>query len=490
MIRYEKLTKMEDVAGRNDLREVRVGIRRHGDGGALGETLLEVANPQPFKFYDYVGIRNFAQHEERGVEVGVDFALLEKQKRVEAVGHFHDRTSGDYIGSVVFPTVEDANEGMLYQYVEIGDAARAGELAVVVDLTITHGDDTTTTLSITSVYCATSNPELNPTYQHIYPKKEDVTVIFGDDPSGDLPSVYTHDPDNVVISLFRAPQDAGDSDYVCNYGHSGAQAVIGIPAKGVVKLARGVEKAAFVNDGTDRPMVTITPMSGAGRAFTLDKLPDGEFSNGDFQYAFDTNWGVPIDTEGDLRKYNYRYEAKFKLVYNIREADDQILEVIIASNVKGLNTPSQLHYQTLPLIIMWGCVARGTLVTTASGDVPIEEVKIGDEILTRDGKTKVTNVWSGPEEKVVLVSLAGAEIRMTKDHPVFLAKDEKFERASNLKVGDELLDVAGKLNQIERIETVDFNDKVYNLSTESNSGFFANGMLTGDMYLQNNEEVK
>ncbi|MDR2082470.1 MAG: hypothetical protein LBP35_02410 [Candidatus Ancillula trichonymphae] len=46
------------------------------------------------------------------------------------------------------------------------------------------------------------------------------------------------------------------------------------------------------------------------------------------------------------------------------------------------------------------------------------------------------------------------------------------------------------MHAISKIQVLQYNDTVYNLSTGNNEGFFASGILVGDMYLQNREEIK
>lgn len=66
------------------------------------------------------------------------------------------------------------------------------------------------------------------------------------------------------------------------------------------------------------------------------------------------------------------------------------------------------------------CLARGTLVTTARGLVPIQDVRVGDLVPTRQGWRPVTDHWlSNPSAPVVRVELdSGHTLVGTRNHRV------------------------------------------------------------------------
>lgn len=67
------------------------------------------------------------------------------------------------------------------------------------------------------------------------------------------------------------------------------------------------------------------------------------------------------------------------------------------------------------------CLARGTLVTTNHGEIPIEDIKIGELVLTRNGYKKVTKAWLVRENaEIVEFQLSnGNLLRGTADHKVW-----------------------------------------------------------------------
>lgn len=80
------------------------------------------------------------------------------------------------------------------------------------------------------------------------------------------------------------------------------------------------------------------------------------------------------------------------------------------------------------------CVAEGSLIWTRRGDVPVESVVVGDEVMTRAGWKRV--LWSGVtdvDRDVVYV----AGLRCTPDHQVYTQRG--FVRADALRYGDEII---------------------------------------------------
>jgi hypothetical protein len=68
------------------------------------------------------------------------------------------------------------------------------------------------------------------------------------------------------------------------------------------------------------------------------------------------------------------------------------------------------------------CLAAGTLITTDQGSVPIEQVKVGTRVLTRQGYRRVTASWQTGVRPVKEVRLSnGATLVGTADHPVWIS---------------------------------------------------------------------
>lgn len=89
----------------------------------------------------------------------------------------------------------------------------------------------------------------------------------------------------------------------------------------------------------------------------------------------------------------------------------------------------------------YNAIAKGELVKTHRGDVPIEMVKVGDKVVTHKGRLRrVSAVMKKPNDtrfiRVINMN-TGAVIRATDEHPV-LIDGSGWVRADKVKVGDKM----------------------------------------------------
>lgn len=91
-----------------------------------------------------------------------------------------------------------------------------------------------------------------------------------------------------------------------------------------------------------------------------------------------------------------------------------------------------------------GCFVAGTLVTTLHGQVPIEEIKIGDYALTRQGFKRVADAsFTGIREVYEVCFSDGSKIEATRDHPIWV-EDKGFTAISDLVQGEKCLKLQKK----------------------------------------------
>ena len=137
-----------------------------------------------------------------------------------------------------------------------------------------------------------------------------------------------------------------------------------------------------------------------------------------------------------------------------------------------------------------GCFMAGTLVTTKEGLKPIEEVKIGEYVMSRNeesGETsykKVTDTLIRSTYNICTIELENGKIKSTTGH-LFMVKDKWWKAAAELKVGDILETADGKCKVVKSItvEEKGYPVTTYNLSVEDNHTFFVCklGVLTHNM---------
>ena len=137
-----------------------------------------------------------------------------------------------------------------------------------------------------------------------------------------------------------------------------------------------------------------------------------------------------------------------------------------------------------------GCFMAGTLVNTKEGLKPIEEVKIGEYVMSRNeesGETsykKVTDTLIRSTYNICTIELENGKIKSTTGH-LFMVKDKWWKAAAELKAGDILETADGKCKVVKSItvEEKGYPVTTYNLSVEDNHTFFVGklGVLTHNM---------
>lgn len=85
------------------------------------------------------------------------------------------------------------------------------------------------------------------------------------------------------------------------------------------------------------------------------------------------------------------------------------------------------------------CFTKDTLVTTESGQVTINNVKVGDGVLTREGFKKVERTFS-KKSPVILVHTNRGTLECTADHQIWVTGKGWIE-AADLSKGDEVLHI-------------------------------------------------
>jgi peptide subunit release factor 1 (eRF1) len=127
------------------------------------------------------------------------------------------------------------------------------------------------------------------------------------------------------------------------------------------------------------------------------------------------------------------------------------------------------------------CLHPDTNVPLADGQfVNIEEIKVGDEVLSYDFKrmefvpSKVLDKWETKKDKIYSVT-AGEEIVASADHIFFLA-DGTQKTAQELIIGEELFNEKGKGTKISHIKFEQKELPLFDIKVEMEN-FVAEGLL-------------
>jgi hypothetical protein len=134
------------------------------------------------------------------------------------------------------------------------------------------------------------------------------------------------------------------------------------------------------------------------------------------------------------------------------------------------------------------CFVAGTLVVTACGWVPIEEVQVGDWVWARDEVTgevrlcEVEETYRNESPVIVEVTAGGETLATTPGHP-FWVLDHGWKDAGELEVGDRLVSLRGDSVVVEDIRRRPVPEAVYNFSVAGLHTYFVG---QGGIWVHNN----
>ena len=145
------------------------------------------------------------------------------------------------------------------------------------------------------------------------------------------------------------------------------------------------------------------------------------------------------------------------------------------------------------------CFVAGTQVHTKDGEKKIEDVKVGDEILSYNQANHtyeykpVVRTFEKYAESILSVKIEDESetIGVTPEHPFYVRVrgarsnlegsngEGEWKSVKNLQVGDEVLEADGRWKRIEALTTREGGAKVYNFEVADNHNYFVgeNGTL-------------
>jgi len=120
------------------------------------------------------------------------------------------------------------------------------------------------------------------------------------------------------------------------------------------------------------------------------------------------------------------------------------------------------------------CFVKGTKVMTPVGDISIENLRVGNYIISFDKNlhkniSKVIRITKNKADKVICLN---GNVTASPEHP--FRTNEGFKKIGKLKIGD----IVWTKDGMERVDTLKEIIKptwVYNLSVSTNETYFANG---------------
>jgi hypothetical protein len=131
------------------------------------------------------------------------------------------------------------------------------------------------------------------------------------------------------------------------------------------------------------------------------------------------------------------------------------------------------------------CFPAGTKITEKKlGEKEIQKVQIGDWVLSRNLKTgknewkQVDKVYVRQADSLIQLTFSnGSQVKPTPDHPFWNVEKQDWVMASDLKLGDKVLNEHYQVLEIKHILEVPGKVTVYNLRVKDNHNYFAEEVL-------------
>jgi RHS repeat-associated protein len=128
------------------------------------------------------------------------------------------------------------------------------------------------------------------------------------------------------------------------------------------------------------------------------------------------------------------------------------------------------------------CFAAGTLVRTAEGLVPIEDVAVGDLVWSRDdesgeeGWREVTELFVTLDQEIIELSVSDAQgfvevLRVTPGHPIWSLDDDEWDDAGALDIGERVETLHGA-KRVMAVSKVGEPQTVYNFDVKDTHTYF------------------
>ena len=122
------------------------------------------------------------------------------------------------------------------------------------------------------------------------------------------------------------------------------------------------------------------------------------------------------------------------------------------------------------------CFVADTKILTPDGEVNIQDLKPGDEVLDAEGWTrKVKKNFVREVNDTVTIKTANRTITCTPDHPIAI-NNLLFRPALNITPGTKIVTVDGLEEVLENTDNTD-TVNVYNLEVDINPTYIANGVI-------------
>ena len=190
-------------------------------------------------------------------------------------------------------------------------------------------------------------------------------------------------------------------------------------------------------------------------------------------------------TTQKTKSLGWRTTSKSKplMLFDLKDAlTEKVFKLVSPHLYKEIKTYNpddlrRIHFdpeQTRHWDRVMACFVKGTMVLTDEGQRPIESIKIGDRVMTRQGLKAVAATCSHVKEVTTNIGLTG-----TTDHPVFCNNNETKD-LSSIGDGDKLYIWDSKAQKIERLSYIEvFNTIDTPMRRSGTIGYISRVVLNG-----------
>ncbi|MWC27059.1 hypothetical protein GON22_02950 [Paenibacillus sp. MMS18-CY102] len=132
-------------------------------------------------------------------------------------------------------------------------------------------------------------------------------------------------------------------------------------------------------------------------------------------------------------------------------------------------------------IIQCNCFTAGTKVKTDKGEKPIEDIHIGDKVLSKNEATgeldykEVTATFKHDTNEIYKIQVGSQTIEATYNHP-FWIEGIGWTFVKDIKIGDLLVQSNGNTLKVDNISVIYGNFTVYNMTVEDFHTYFVSDM--------------
>ena len=292
---------------------------------------------------------------------------------------------------------------------------------------------------------------------------------------------------NRTVIYYNNRRGTGCDYYYDNVDQRDDSVRIMLPFKGGIRLASGFSPL-FVDKNKDFDLKIKTKENG-GIQFGLSGWGQIVWEHPDantLTWAFPDDWHNYIYKEGVKAVNEVEFYCKMKVAISLD--GKTVMEYVPIVITSGISSLAGNSVKTIPkLEFQWGCFAKSTRIKMADGSYKlISQIRAGERVMTGNGPANVTEVITGTEAKMTVISTAsGRTLKVSHDHPVLTGAG--WKTADRLTAADVLRTESG-LESIEALYTEAYNDKVFSLRTDGEGTLIAEGIFSGDLARQNRTE--